>query len=117
VIRSELDVLLDKVGDPALQADLRTHIARLQAKRSFGLVFEHHIPERVRLPQHPVRVGSQVVSRDDDDSPTWEVMAITGGLTTLRLVRGPDGSYLARTAFEGGKVTALYESSTAKPYL
>ena len=50
MIRSELDVLLDKVQDPALQADLRSQIDRLKQKRSFGLVFEQHIPERVRLP-------------------------------------------------------------------
>jgi hypothetical protein len=70
MIRSELDVLLDKVKDEALRADLRTQIDRLKQRRSFGLVFERHIPERVRLPQHPVRVGSQVVSRDNDDIPT-----------------------------------------------
>ena len=69
MIRSELDVLLEKVQDEALRADLRTQIDRLKQRRSFGLVFEQHIPERVRLPQHPIRVGSQVVSRDDDDSP------------------------------------------------
>lgn len=70
MIRSELDVLLDKAQDPVLRADLRTHIDRLKQRRSFGLVFEHHIPERVRLPQHPIRVGSLVVIRDDEDSPT-----------------------------------------------
>lgn len=58
MIRSELDVLLDKVQDPALRADLRSQIDRLKQRRSFGLVFEQHIPERVRLPQHPIRVGS-----------------------------------------------------------
>lgn len=94
MIRSELDVLLDKVQDPALRADLRTQIDRLKQRRSFGLVFEHHIPERVRLPQHPIRVGSQVVSRDDDDSPTWEVLAVADGTATLRQVRDPDGSYV-----------------------
>ena len=61
MIRNELDVLLDKVQDPALRADLRSQIDRLKQRRSFGLVFEQHIPERVRLPQHPIRVGSQVV--------------------------------------------------------
>ena len=70
MIRSELDVLLERVEDPALREDLRTQIDRLKQRRSFGLVFEQHIPERVRLPQHPIRIGSQVVSRDDADSPT-----------------------------------------------
>ena len=36
MIRSELDVLLDKVQDTALRADLRSQIDRLKQKRSFG---------------------------------------------------------------------------------
>lgn len=94
MIRSELDVLLDKVEDPALRADLRTQIDRLKARRSFGLVFEQHIPERVRLPQHPVRIGAHVVDRDDEHSPTWEVVSISGDLATLRAVRDPEGAYI-----------------------
>jgi hypothetical protein len=169
VIRNELDVLLDKVQDPALRADLRSQIDRLKQRRSFGLVFEHHIPERVRLPQHPIRVGSQVVSRDDDDGPTFEVILIEDGVATLVPVRDasivdPHGDYLADAraklealadfagrfadqfvriesvakvddgtlrvldladsavrnavlAFQGGKVTALYQSEQSRPYL
>ncbi|HSW42853.1 MAG TPA: DNA methyltransferase [Patescibacteria group bacterium] len=94
MIRSELDVLLDKVPDAALRADLKSQVDRLRQKRSFGLVFEQHIPERVRLPQHPIRVGSQVVSRDDDDSPTYEVLSLEDGVATLEMVRDGDGAYL-----------------------
>ena len=43
MIRSELDVLLDKVQDPALRADLQSQIDRLKRRRSFGLVFEQLI--------------------------------------------------------------------------
>jgi len=102
MIRSELDVLLDKVQDPALRAELRSQIDRLKQKRSFGLVFEQHIPERVRLPQHPIRVGSQVVSRDDDDSPTFEVILIDDGVATLVQVRDPDGAYIQRSEHSVG---------------
>ena len=50
----------------------------------------------MRLPQHPIRIGSQVVSRDDADSPTYEVLAIEDGLATVVLVRDADGAYVAR---------------------
>ncbi len=62
----ELDVLLERVGDAALRTDLRTAIDRIRAKRSFGLVFESHIPERVWLPDHPIRRGVMVVHRESD---------------------------------------------------
>jgi adenine-specific DNA-methyltransferase len=96
MIRSELDVLLDKVQDASLRTALQAQIDRLRQRRSFGLVFEQHIPERVRLPQHPIRVGSQVVSRDDDDSPTWEVVAIEDGVASLIAIRDRGGAYLPR---------------------
>jgi adenine-specific DNA-methyltransferase len=113
MIRSELDVLLDKVQDPALRADLRSQIDRLKQRRSFGLVFEQHIPERVRLPQHPIRVGSQVVSRDDDDSPTFEVILIDDGVATLVQVRDADGAYVQRSEHGlGGQGRAPVDSLT-----
>lgn len=102
-MRSELDVLLDKLDDPTLRADIRSQVERIQAKRTFGLVFESHVPERVRLPQHPVRVGAKVAHRDEPDSPAFEVMAIKGKIVTLRKVRNPNGSFLS--AAESAEVT------------
>ena len=84
----ELDVLLEKVGDVALRADLRSAIDRIRAKRSFGLVFESHIPERVRLPDHPLRRGVKVVGRDAGGDSRL-VSRVRDGLATLV---GSDGS-------------------------
>ena len=84
----ELDVLLEKVDDPALCADLRAAIDRVKAKRSFGLVFESHLPERVRLPDHPVRRGVRVVHRDADGQPRL-VRRVQNGSAVLV---GSDGS-------------------------
>jgi len=110
MIRSELDVLLEKVQDDALRAELRSQIDRLKQKRSFGLVFEQHIPERVRLPQHPIRVGSQVVMRDADDSPTYEVTSLEDGVATIEVVRDPDGAYLTAPEHRGLREQAPVES-------
>src|SRR5579863_6833604 len=96
-MRSELDVLLDRVGDAILRANLRSQIERLRAKRTFGLVFESHLPERIRLPEHAIRVGVTVVYKDDPQSPAFEVLAIRGKTAQLRKVRNSDGSVLSRT--------------------
>ena len=111
-MRSELDVLLEKVNDPILRADIRSQVERLRAKRTFGLVFESHLPERVRLPEHPLRVGVKVAYRDNPDSPAYEVLRITGEIATLRKVRNPDGSSLsaaqrAEVTDETSQVAAL----------
>jgi adenine-specific DNA-methyltransferase len=111
MIRSELDVLLDKVQDPALRADLRSQIDRLKQRRIFGLVFEQHIPERVRLPMLAIRVGSAVVSRDDDDSPTFEVIRIGDGVATLVQIRDADGTHVHRSEHGiGGQQRAPIDS-------
>ncbi|MCP4308599.1 MAG: site-specific DNA-methyltransferase [bacterium] len=60
----ELDALLKRVEDNGVRSELRDQIERLRRKRHFGLVFESHLPERVRLRDHPVRRGSMVVRRD-----------------------------------------------------
>ena len=84
----ELDALLGKVGDLALRANLRAEIDRVRAKQSFGLVFESHLPERVRLPDHPVRRGVTVVRRDNDEEALL-VRRVRDGIATLI---GPDNS-------------------------
>ncbi|HMQ25032.1 MAG TPA: DNA methyltransferase [Acidimicrobiales bacterium] len=90
----ELDGLLNRVEDPALRAELRAQIDRLRAKRTFGLVFESHLPERVRLPDHPIRPGALVVGRDEPKGPTYLVLHVRDGVAGLRPVRHPDGSPL-----------------------
>ncbi len=91
----EVDALLARVDDPALRLDLRAHIDRIRAKRTFGLVFESHLPERVRLPEHPIRPGSQVVLRDDPASLTYQVLWVRKGTATVRRTRHPDGARLS----------------------
>ena len=76
----ELDVLLEKVADPGLRAELRAAVDKVRAKRSFGLVFESHLPERVRLPDYPVRRGTKVVSRADKRGEPMTVEAVRRGV-------------------------------------
>jgi adenine-specific DNA-methyltransferase len=91
----ELDGLLARVDDPDLRADLRAQIDRIRAKRTFGLVFESHLPERVRLPDHPIRAGASVAVRDDNASATYQVLAVRQGTATVRRIRVADGSRLS----------------------
>ncbi len=72
----ELDVLLERVTDPALRAELRSAVDKVRAKRSFGLVFEAHLPERVRLPDHPVRRGTKVTRKGDKRAEPMAVLTV-----------------------------------------
>ena len=94
-MRSELEVLLDKISDGTLRSNIMAQVDRLRAKRTFGLVFESHLPERVLLLDHPVRVGVKVVYREDSKSPTFQVLGIDGENATLRKVRHANGNSLS----------------------
>ncbi|MEX1093418.1 MAG: DNA methyltransferase [Acidimicrobiia bacterium] len=80
----ELDALLGRVHDDGLRAELRDQIDRLRRRRQFGLVFESHLPERVRLPDHPIRRGSKVVRREAPAKETsQEVLRVQGRTVVL----------------------------------
>ncbi|MDQ3569833.1 MAG: site-specific DNA-methyltransferase [Actinomycetota bacterium] len=85
---SELDVLLDKVEDPTLRADLKRQVELLRSRRRFGLVFEEHLPERVQLPEHAIRRGTRVVLRDYDDDEPREVIKVAKKKATVRSADG-----------------------------
>jgi adenine-specific DNA-methyltransferase len=87
---SELDVLLDKVDDSALRADLKRQVELLRARRRFGLVFEEHLPERVLLPEHTVRRGTSVVLRDREGDEPREVVKVAKKKATLRSADGEE---------------------------
>ncbi len=84
---SRLTDLLGRVEDvsPELAKDLQGEVKSLSARLEFGLNFERHIPELVRLPGREIRRGDKVVflaPRDDPgatvDERTWIVTNLTG---------------------------------------
>ncbi|MEZ5229762.1 MAG: hypothetical protein R2710_24820 [Acidimicrobiales bacterium] len=93
---NEIDALLARVDDPALRQDLRTQFDRLRQKRQFGLVFEEHMPERVVLPGHQVRIGTKVVPRCEEAAEPSIVIGLVDGTATLRDADGHEHQLAAR---------------------
>ncbi|WP_288866116.1 site-specific DNA-methyltransferase [uncultured Corynebacterium sp.] len=68
--------------DPKLAAELEREIRHSQNQRSFGLVFERHLPDAVELPTRPVRRGDTVYilpprgSKQAGDKTLWTVAKI-----------------------------------------
>jgi adenine-specific DNA-methyltransferase len=92
-----LDGLLGRIDDPALRDALTAEVERLRDTKDFGLVFERHLPENVRLYSHPVRRGCKVQDRATDDETTWLVRRVTNGDAVLV---GPDGEETTRPVEE-----------------
>ncbi|MCT2008384.1 site-specific DNA-methyltransferase [Micrococcus lylae] len=77
--------------NPALGAELERAFRELTQRRRFGLVFEHHRPEAVELPNRPVRKGDKVHilpprgETKKGDQTLWRVMAIRKGDDGVRV--------------------------------
>lgn len=74
-----IEDLIKQVADPGLREQLAAEVARLNATKKFGLVFEEHLPELVRLPGLPVRSGVRVVKKDDNRGTTYRVLSTING--------------------------------------
>lgn len=57
---SILDQAIEQIHDEALRARIAREVELLRGPRRFGLVFDRHLPESVRLRDHPVRKGITV---------------------------------------------------------
>lgn len=80
-----IEDLLAEIDDDALRAQLRDEYDKLTSRRSVGLVYESHLPEKVRLPGHEVRRGLTVEEKTaDKDAIAWRVVKIRNGEAVLR---------------------------------
>ena len=89
---NHLDALINQVSDPKLREDLRAEIKSVTSDRDFGLVFEKHLPELIRLHSSKIKRGSTVQHKDNYEE-VWRVVDVAG--ETARLTRtDEDGIYI-----------------------
>jgi len=85
-----IEDLINQVADQGLRDKIRHELARLKSTKKFGLVFEEHVPELVKLPRLSPRPGSRVVKKEAEiayrviseaDATTFLIAPETGGST------------------------------------
>ncbi len=87
-----LDQLISRVDDDTLRARLAHEVDLLRGSRRFGLVFDRHLPESVRLPDHPpIRKGIRVALRDESSAATWVVDRFTDRTREVAVLTGDGG--------------------------
>jgi adenine-specific DNA-methyltransferase len=82
---SVLDDYLSAVDDPELAAKIRAEIDK--TSKQFGLVFERHQQEGIRMPSVPVELGSKVILDADD---TFHTVVGLDGLDVTLVDRAGD---------------------------
>ena len=78
-----IDALLGQISDPNLRAEVAREVDSLRSNKDFGLVFERHLPENVRLYGQAIRRGCSAQELARTDGETWVVRKITDGVATL----------------------------------
>jgi adenine-specific DNA-methyltransferase len=74
-----IEDLIKQVADPGLREQLAAEVARLKSTKKFGLVFEEHLPEFVRLPGLTPRAGARVLKKDDPRGLPYRVISLANG--------------------------------------
>jgi adenine-specific DNA-methyltransferase len=75
---AKIEDLVKQVSDERLREELANEVRELKKHKRFGLVFEEHLPEMLRIPKATIRVGNLVAHRDSSGSEIWRVIQITG---------------------------------------
>ena len=75
---SYIDNLLSKIDDESLRTRLTNEINKLRDNKEFGLVFERHIPEYVRLYKREITEGAHVQLRTSKSDDIFTVREIKG---------------------------------------
>lgn len=86
-----LDQLISRVGDESLRSHLAREVDLLRGSRHFGLVFDRHLPESVRLVDYPIRKGVRVSLRDESSTDTWIVVGFADQDRKVAVLSGDGG--------------------------
>lgn len=89
---ARLEDLIKDIPDSRLKNQIAAEVARLKARKNFGLVFEEHLPEVVQLPGLPVKLGARVAKRKNNEPTFFMVTAAINGKNVLIVPErgGPD---------------------------
>ncbi len=86
---AKIEDLIAQIPDERLRIGIAAEVKALKKTKKFGLVFEDHLPETVRLPRLPVKPGELVSLKREAGNQLWRVKTIHKNIATCdRAVMG-----------------------------
>ena len=76
---SAINDLISQIENPELRERIQSELDRMNKQKKFGLVFEEHLPESVKLYDVPVKGGSIVMEKVGGKN-VYKVMSIKDGI-------------------------------------
>jgi adenine-specific DNA-methyltransferase len=80
---AKIESLVAQIADQSLREAIADEVHELKRLKKFGLVFEEHLPETVRLPNLPIAEGELVARKKERGNQLWRIKAIRRGVATL----------------------------------
>jgi len=82
VCMAKIEDLIAQIPDERLRKGIAAEVKALKKTKKFGLVFEEHLPETVRLPKLPVKPGELVAIKRESGNQLWRVKTIHKNVAT-----------------------------------
>ena len=118
---AKIEDLIAQIPDERLKKAIGAEVRELKKNKKFGLVFEEHLPETVRLPKLPVKDGELVAKKRESGNELWRVKKISKGIATLEkaIERYPLPNlyainFVVRGLLAGGAIASLRFDRQAK---
>ncbi len=73
---AKIEDLIAQIPDERLRKGIAAEVKALKKVKRFGLVFEEHLPETVRLPRLPLKPGELVAIKRESGNQLWRVKNI-----------------------------------------
>ena len=73
---AKIEDLIAQIPDERLRKGIAAEVKALKKTKKFGLVFEEHLPETVRLPRLTVKPGDLVALKRESGNQLWRVKSI-----------------------------------------
>lgn len=89
---AKIEDLVKRISDAKLRDEIAAEVRELKKHKQFGLVFEEHLPEVLRLPKVPIHVGNLVVHREAAGNDLWRGVGLSGKKARCRQPINP-GKY------------------------
>ena len=80
---AKIEDLIARIPDRQLRKAISKEVRELKKVKKFGLVFEEHLPETVRLPNLRVKQGELVAKKREAGNELWRVRNIRNGVVKL----------------------------------
>lgn len=87
---ARIEDLVEEVRDQRLRDELLREVKKLKQNKKFGLVFEEHLPETVRIPSLPLKAGELVTFKTEKHNTLWRVERLHTNQADLRREGGTE---------------------------